>query len=62
MNKTELKSLAQRIASEHPCELLEEDALEIELEVRNIFLKEEEFKILVNEMQEIVERCNKPLA
>ncbi len=56
MNKTELKSLAQRIAaSEQPRELLEEDALEIYLEVRNIYLTEEEFLYLVNEMQQKVQ-------
>lgn len=59
MNKTELKRLARHMASDFLRGVLEEDALEIGLEVRNIYLSEEEFKILVSEMQEIVTRMGK---
>lgn len=59
MNKTEIKRLARHMASDFLQGVLEEDALEIGLEVRNIYLSEEEFKILVSEMQEIVTRIGK---
>lgn len=59
MKKTELKRLARNMASDFLRGVLEEDALEIGLEVRNIFLSEEEFKNLANEMQQVVERLER---
>ncbi len=59
MKKIELKRLARNMASDFLRGVLEEDALEIGLEVRNIFLSEEEFKNLANEMQQVVERLER---
>lgn len=59
MTKTELKRLARHMASDFLRGVLEEDALEIGLEVRNIYLSEEDFNKLSKELQEIVERLGK---
>jgi hypothetical protein len=54
--KREIKALASQLVHDHLEDMLDEDALVIRLEVRNTYLEEEEFNLLLQEIQKIIDR------
>lgn len=59
MTETEIKRLARHMAGDFLRGVLDGDALEVGLEMRNLNLSEEEIEALSEAMQEIIDRLRK---